>query len=364
VSVVQLDSARAVRPGEELDLEALQRVFAARAPELSGPITVQQFPRGHSNLTYLIQVGGRELVLRRPPRGAKQIRAGHDMRREYTVLSRLRPVWPKVPQPLFHSPESESPLGTEFYVMERVPGLILRGSRMPEGLAQDPATMQRLSCTVVDTLVELHAIDPLQAGLADFGKPAGYMARQVEGWIDRYARARTEDLPEMDQLASWIRGHLPPDQPGVILHNDFKYDNLVLAPEALTEVRAVLDWEMATLGDPLADLGTTLAYWFEPSEAELVGQVALGPTTLAGSLSREELVERYARMSGRAVDRIVFYYVTALYKVAVIAQQIYTRFRQGLTADERFAGLGFAVQLFAQVAVRATERNRISNLLD
>jgi aminoglycoside phosphotransferase (APT) family kinase protein len=363
VSVVQLDSARAVRPGEELNLEALQRIFAARAPELSGPITVQQFPRGHSNLTYLIMVGGRELVLRRPPRGAKQIRAGHDMRREFTVLSRLHPVWPKVPRPLFHSPESESPLGTELYVMERVPGLILRGSRMPEGLAQDPATMQRLSCTVVDTLVELHAIDPVQAGLADFGKPAGYMARQVEGWIDRYTRARTDDRPEMDRLAVWMRAHLPPDRPGVILHNDFKYDNLVLAPEAMT-VRAVLDWEMATLGDPLADLGTALAYWFEPSEAELVGQVALGPTTLAGSLSREQLVDRYARVSGRAVDPIVFYYVTALYKVAVIAQQIYARFRQGLTEDERFAGLGFAVQLFAQVAVRATERNRISNLLD
>jgi len=364
MSVAQLDSPREVRPGEELDLEALQRIFATRAPELSGPITVQQFPRGHSNLTYLIQVGGRELVLRRPPRGAKQIRAGHDMRREYTVLSRLRAVWPRVPQPLFHSPESESPLGTEFYVMERVPGLILRGSRMPDGLAQDPATMRRLSSTVVDTLVELHAIDPVQAGLADFGKPAGYMARQVEGWIERYARARTDEVPEMDRLAGWMRAHLPPDRPGVILHNDFKYDNLVLDPEALTEVRAVLDWEMATLGDPLADLGTALAYWFEPSEAELVGPVALGPTALAGSLSREEIVERYARMSGRAVDSIVFYYVTALYKVAVIAQQIYARFRQGLTQDERFSGLGFAVQLLAQVAVRATERKRISNLLD
>jgi aminoglycoside phosphotransferase (APT) family kinase protein len=364
VSVTQLDAARAVRPGEELSLEGLRRVFAERAPELSGPIAIQQFPRGHSNLTYLIEVGGRELVLRRPPRGAKQIRAGHDMRREYTVLSRLRPVWPKVPRPLFHCPESESPLGAEFYVMERVPGLILRGSRMPDGLPHDPATMERLSSTVVDTLVELHAIDPVQAGLADFGKPTGYMARQVEGWIERYARARTDDLPDMERLALWMRAHLPRDRPGVILHNDFKYDNLVLAPQALNEVRAVLDWEMATLGDPLADLGTALAYWFEPGEAEAVGPMALGPTTVPGSLSRQQIVERYAQRSGRSVEGIVFYYVTALYKVAVIAQQIYARFRQGLTQDERFAGLGFAVQLFALVAVRATEHNRISNLLD
>jgi aminoglycoside phosphotransferase (APT) family kinase protein len=359
-----LDSARAVRPGEELDVEALRSVFAERAPDLSGPLTIQQFPRGHSNLTYLVEVGGRELVLRRPPKGAKQIKAGHDMRREYTVLSRLRPVWPKVPRVLFHCPEAESPLGTEFYVMERVPGVILRGDPMPEGLPQDTETMRRLSETLVDTLVELHRIDPAQAGLADFGKPSGYMQRQVEGWIERYRRARTDDVPEMERLGPWMRAHLPPDRPGAILHNDFKYDNLVLAPERLTEVRAVLDWEMATLGDPLADLGTALAYWFEPSEAEMVGGVAMGPTTLPGNLGRDEVVQRYARLSGRAVDDIVFYYVVALFKVAVIAQQIYARFRQGLTQDERFAGLGFAVQFLAQVAARAAERGRISNLLD
>ena len=169
----------------------------------------------------------------------------------------------------------------------------------------------------------------------------------------------------MDRLAVWLREHLPPDAAGTIIHNDFKYDNLVLDPAApTTTVRAVLDWEMSTVGDPLADLGTALAYWFEPADTEVVGPAAFGPTMLPGNLDREELVERYARRSGRTVDAIVFHYVTALFKVAVIAQQIYARYRQGLTQDERFGALGMAVRMLAHLAVQASERGRISRLLD
>ena len=168
----------------------------------------------------------------------------------------------------------------------------------------------------------------------------------------------------MERLAEWLAAHLPPDRPGAIIHNDFKYDNVVLDPAELTKVRAVLDWEMATLGDPISDLGMTLAYWFEAGEAEMVGPAAFGPTALPGNLTREEIVQRYAARSGRTVDDVVFQYVLGLFKVAVIAQQIYFRYRQGLTQDERFAGLGFAVALLAQVAVRAVDRNRISKLLD
>jgi aminoglycoside phosphotransferase (APT) family kinase protein len=362
--VSSLDPTRAVRAGEELDAEALRRVIDQHAPELTGPVAVEQFPRGHSNLTYLLRVGGNELVLRRPPKGAKQIKAGHDMRREYTVLTRLRTVWPRVPRTLFFVAEEESPFGAQFYVMERVQGLILRGTKLPPGVELDVAGMRAVSETVVDTLVELHAVDPAAAGLADFGKPQGYVQRQVAGWTERYARARTDDVPDMDRLASWLAEHLPPGRPGAIIHNDFKYDNVVLDPSELTRVRAVLDWEMATLGDPISDLGMTLAYWFEPGETEMVGPAAFGPTALPGNLTREEIVERYAARSGRPVDDVVFHYVLGLFKVAVIAQQIYFRYRQGLTQDERFAGLGFAVALLAQVAVRAVDRNRISKLLD
>ena len=358
-----LDPTRPVRAGEELEPEALRRVFDRHAPELTGPVVIEQFPRGHSNLTYLLKVGGAELVLRRPPKGAKQIKAGHDMRREYTVLTRLRPVWAKVPRTLFFVPEEESPFGAQFYVMERVQGLILRGTKLPPGLLLDAAGMRAVSETLVDTLVELHAVDPAAAGLADFGKPQGYVQRQVSGWTERYARARTDDVPDMERLARWLAAHLPPDRPGTIIHNDFKYDNVVLDPEHPTKVRAVLDWEMATLGDPISDLGMTLAYWFEPGEAEMVGPAAFGPTALPGNLTREEIVQRYAARSGRAVDDVVFDYVLGLFKVAVIAQQIYFRYRQGLTQDERFAGLGFAVALLAQVAVRAVDRNRISKLV-
>ncbi|HSP20525.1 MAG TPA: phosphotransferase family protein [Myxococcaceae bacterium] len=359
-----LDPTRPVRPGEELDPEALRRVFERHAPELGGAVSIEQFPKGHSNLTYLLTVAGTELVLRRPPRGAKQIKAGHDMRREYTVLSRLRTVWPKVPRTLFLVSEGESPFGVEFYVMERVQGLILRGTTLPPGVALDAAGMRAVSETLVDTLVELHAVDPRAAGLAEFGKPQGYVQRQVAGWTERYARARTDEVPDMERLAGWLASHVPPDQPAAIIHNDFKYDNVVLDPGALTTVRAVLDWEMSTLGDPVADLGMTLAYWFEPGEAEMVGPAAFGPTALPGNLTREEIVQRSAARSGRPVDDVVFHYVLGLFKVAVIAQQIYFRYRQGLTQDERFAGLGFAVALLAQVAVRAVDRGRISKLLD
>ena len=360
----ELDPTRPVRAGEELEAEALRRLLDRHAPQLGGPVEVEQFPKGHSNLTYRLRVGGTELVLRRPPKGAKQIKAGHDMRREYTVLTRLRPVWPKVPRTLFYVPEEESPFGVQLYVMERVSGLILRGTKLPVGVELDAAGMRAVSETVVDTLVELHGVDPAAAGLADFGKPQGYVQRQVAGWTERYARARTDDVPDMERLAGWLASNLPPDRPGAIIHNDFKYDNVVLDPADLSKVRAVLDWEMATLGDPVSDLGMTLAYWFEPGETEMVGPAAFGPTALPGNLTREEIVQRYATRSGRTVDDVVFHYVLGLFKVAVIAQQIYFRYRQGLTQDERFAGLGFAVALLAQVAVRAVDRKRISGLLD
>lgn len=348
------DKARPVRAGEELDTAWLARFLEEQVPGLKGPLTVEQFPGGHSNLTYLLRMGESELVLRRPPFGAKAIKAGHDMEREYRILTRLRPVYSKVPRALVFRGENESPLGAPFYVMERAQGVILR-HRPPKGVDLGPDTMRKLSESFVDNLVELHAVDWQAAGLGDLGKPEGYLRRQVEGWTSRYQKARTDDIPEMEQVARWLIEHVPPESGATVIHNDYKYDNLVLEPSEPWRIRAVLDWEMATLGDPLSDLGMALAYWVQADDPDEVKALPLGLTTLPGNFTREQLVARYVEKSGRDASHMAFHYVLSLFKVAVIAQQIYWRFAQGLTKDERFGMLIFAVKVLGQVAARASE---------
>jgi aminoglycoside phosphotransferase (APT) family kinase protein len=349
-----IDGTRPVRKGEELDAEALGAFLAARVPGLAGPLEITQFPGGHSNLTYLLKAGDRELVLRRPPRGAREIKAGHDMLREHRILAGLSGVWPKSPRPLARADEAESPLGVPFFVMERVRGLILRGAA-PEGVDLAPARMRALSEGFVDTLAELHAVDPAAAGLETLGNPDGYVRRQVTGWTERYARAKTDEVPEIDAITAWLAAHVPPSPAPTLIHNDFKYDNLVLDPADPARILAVLDWEMATLGDPVSDLGMALAYWIEPNDPEELQFLRLGLTTAEGNLTRRELVERYARTTGRDVSAIGFHRVLGLFKIAVIAQQIYARYARGLTQDERFAPLGFAVRLLAQAGAAALE---------
>ena len=353
-----VDRARAVRPGEELDAAWLEKYLAEKVPGLTGPLEVEQFPGGHSNLTYLLRMGERELVLRRPPFGAKAIKAGHDMGREYRILSALLPVYPKVPRPLVYCGEGESPMGAPFYVMERVRGVILR-AKPPKGLELTPERMRRLSESFVDNLVELHAVDWRAAGLGEIGKPEGYVGRQVAGWTERYGKARTDEIPEMEQVAEWLAGNLPAETAPTLIHNDYKYDNLVLDPEELPRIRGVLDWEMATIGDPLSDLGMALAYWVEAEDPEELKALPLGLTMLPGNLTREELVARYAEKSGRDTRGILFHYVLSLFKVAVIAQQIYARYKAGLTKDERFAMMIFGVQMLSRAAVRALESGSI-----
>ncbi|MBU8896665.1 phosphotransferase family protein [Corallococcus sp. H22C18031201] len=350
------DKTREVRQGEELDAAWLERFLKEKLPELSGPLVVEQFPGGHSNLTYLLRVGEREMVLRRPPFGAKNIKAGHDMEREFRILSHLMPVFPRVPRPLVFCPEDGSPLGAPFYVMERVRGVILRG-RPPKGLSLGESDYRRLSESFVDNLVALHAVDLQASGLASLGKPEGYLGRQVQGWTERYQKSKTDDLPEMEEVATWLAANLPPDTGAgaTFIHNDYKYDNLVLDPDDLSRIRAVLDWEMATVADPLSDLGMALAYWIEPNDPEELRSLGIGLTSQPGNLSREELVARYEEKSGRQVHHLSFYFVLALFKVAVIAQQIYARFKRGYTKDERFAGLIFAVAVLGRLAAKAIE---------
>lgn len=361
-----MDRPGRIRPGEELDLPALRAYLEAHLPGFAGELEVLQFPAGYSNLTYLLRAGDRELVLRRPPFGSA-VATAHDMGREFRVLSGLAPVWPKVPRPLLHC-DDPAVLGAPFYVMERVTGLVLR-SRPPEGVELTPATMDGLSRAFVDTLADLHAVDYEAAGLGDLGRPEGYVARQVLGWTKRYLAARTDDVPEVEATAAWLAERLPQAssrESAALIHNDFKYDNLVLAPDDLTRIRAVLDWEMATVGDPLMDLGSSLAYWIDPGDPEeLLSPAVPHLTALPGNLRRSDLVARYLEAAGRdpgEASDAVFYYAYGQLKLAGIVQQIYFRYRQGHTADPRFAGLGALVRACGRAARLAIEKGRIDRL--
>jgi aminoglycoside phosphotransferase (APT) family kinase protein len=352
----ECDRTVPVRSGEELPIAALESYLLGHLPDASGPLVVEQFAEGHSNLTYLLRLGGDELVLRRAPFG-NRVKTAHDMGREYLVLSKLWPVYPAAPRPLLFCGDV-GVMDVPFYVMERRRGVILR-RQPPPGLAIDPPTARRLGTALVDALAHLHSLDYRAAGLGELGKPEGYVARQVAGWAERYDRARTDDVPAMHRVSRWLAGHMPRESGSALVHNDFKYDNLVLDPRDLTRVVAVLDWEMATVGDPLMDLGTTLGYWVEADDPPSLRRGATGPTDLPGSPSRRELVARYEEQTGRDVAAAPFYYAFGLYKIAVIVQQIYARYVRGHTRDARFAGLNGLVAVLAEQADRTVGSGRL-----
>jgi aminoglycoside phosphotransferase (APT) family kinase protein len=295
------------------------------------------------------------MVVRRPPFGSK-VKSAHDMGREFNVLSKLHGHFP-APRPLLHC-TNESVIGAPFYVMERVRGVILRRN-LPEGMQLPPENARALSEAFIDNLAALHTLDYNAIGLGDLGKPEGYLQRQVKGWIERYYGSKTHDLPEVERISRWLTGNMPRQSAATLIHNDYKYDNVVLDETDITHIRAVLDWEMCTVGDPLTDLGTALAYWVNDDDPPYLQMVRWGPTHVPGSLTRQELAERYAQKTSRDLSQIVFYYVFALFKVAVIIQQIYYRFFHGLTKDQRFASLGEVTKMLLGVAVRAMENNRI-----
>lgn len=336
-----LDRAEAVRAGEELDAARLEGFLRQAIPGLEGELEISQFPSGYSNLTYFLRLGGREMVLRRPPHGTKA-KSAHDMGREYRILSALHPVFPYCPLPLAYC-EDPAVIGCPFYVMERLQGIILR-RRLPPQLGFGPAQMRHLTRGLVKVMTELHAVDFRAAGLEGFGKPQGYVRRQVEGWSKRYRAARTPDVPDGEAVMAWLAAEMPPESPTpAVIHNDFKLDNVVLAPEDPLRIIGVLDWEMATLGDPFMDLACTLAYWVQEGDppAMLAGATML--THLPGSLTRREAVDYYGELTGRVMGRMDFYYCFGLFRLAVIAQQIYFRYVHGQTTDSRFARLGAMV---------------------
>jgi aminoglycoside phosphotransferase (APT) family kinase protein len=349
------DHASEIRAGEELDLARLEPYLRSHFPDRAGPLRVRQFPSGHSNLTYSVTLGDKEMVLRRPPFGSK-VKTAHDMGREYHVLKKLHAAYP-APQPLLHCTD-ESILGAPFYVMERVHGIILRKD-LPPGLELGAEAARRLSESFIDNLAALHQLDYAALGLADLGKPQGYLERQVKGWIERYYGSKTHELPEVETISSWLRERMPSQSGASLIHNDYKYDNMVLDSSDITRIVAVLDWEMCTLGDPLTDLGTALAYWVQADDPSDVRPARWGPTAVKGSLTRTQLLDRYQNKTGRDVSNIVFYYVFALFKTAVIIQQIYYRYHHGLTKDVRFASMSDVTKMLLHAAMRGMEGNKI-----
>ncbi len=353
--MTKIDKPINTRKGEELNEKNLISYLQSNLSNFSNNIQVKQFPGGFSNLTYLISSDNKEFVLRKPPIGAN-IKSAHDMSREYQVLSLLKPVYDKIPKPILYC-DNENIIGAPFYLMERVKGIILR-NKIPEGLNLKVNHFKQLSIKTIENLVDLHNLELEKSNLITLGKPEGYVDRQVIGWSKRYFKAETDQINAMNFVSEWLGSNIPKSNNVSLIHNDYKYDNLVLDEKTL-KIKAVLDWEMATVGNPLMDLGSMLSYWVEKGEHPALIQFNL--TWLEGNLTRQEVIEKYADLRNVKVEAILFYYVFGCFKLAVIAQQIYARYKKGFTKDERFAGLIHIVKACGKNAENAIKYNRINN---
>jgi aminoglycoside phosphotransferase (APT) family kinase protein len=339
-----------VRPDEQLDARVVAEYLRNRVPGGDQPLEILQFPGGHANLTYCLRFGDREYVLRRPPLGPVAPKS-HDMVREYRALAALGPHYAPAPR-VYVLCEDPAVIGAPFFVMERRHGVVVRLSIPPE-ITDGPAVRRRIGEAAIDALADLHRVPTSDPAVAALGKPEGFVERQIRGWADRWQRAKTEELASMEALAAWLLAHMPPPQPAAVVHNDFKLDNMMLDAGDPGRVVAVLDWDMTTLGDPRIDLGTLLGYWPEASDPPARLAIAMQPTYLEGFPTRAEIVERYAARSGRDVGAIAFFETFALFKLAVVLQQIYVRFVRGQTKDERFAAMGESVRRLAEIAVES-----------
>ena len=355
-----------IREGEELDKAALEGYLRLHLPELmpgeslnSTSIDLEQFPGGHSNLTYLVRLGGHEFVLRRPPFGPVAPTA-HDMPREYRLLNAIHPLFSRAPRPYLLC-EDLSIMGVPFYLMERRRGLVVRRETPPE-IGNNLELRAAISHSMVQTLAELHAVDIYESGLVSIGKPVGFVSRQVKGWTDRWERSRTSDLAEIDGILKWLNARIPPEpdpeqgRPASLVHNDYKLDNVMLDPTDPSKVIAVLDWEMCTVGDPLVDLGIFLCYWPMTGDPEAWKDSISPVTTQPGWFSRAQVIETYGELTGRDLSGISFYQVFALFKTAVVLQQIYFRYVRGQTHDDRFKDFDKRVAGLARAAAELAER--------
>jgi len=346
----------AVRQDERLDERKLAEYLRGRLEGADAPLEVLQFGGGHANLTYLLRFGEREYVLRRPPLGPVAP-SSHDMGREYRVLSVLHSAYPPAPRAFLYCDDA-AVIGAPFFVMERRVGTVVRWAIPPEfGAGENPEINRCISEAMMDALADLHEVDYRRIGLEDLGKPEGFLRRQVEGWTGRYERARTGDLPVVTEVTTWLAERLPESPPPTLLHNDWRLDNIMLDSQDPARVVAVFDWDMCTVGDPLADVGTLLASWAEAGE-DFVGTAGRMPSAVPGFLTRREAVERYGRRRGIDVSRMPYYHVFGLFKMGVVLQQIYYRYHVGQTKDERFQALDQIAELLFVLA-----RDRIRNPL-
>lgn len=350
---MQADLPSPTREDEKLDEARLSAYLAEHVPHLGGDLEVEQFHGGHANLTYALTAGDHEFVLRRPPLGPVAPRS-HDMRREHKGLSALAPHYPHSPRPI-HLCEDESVIGSVFFLMERSRGYVIR-SAWPEDLGDDPGLRRKVSESLIDALADLHRVDASLPALAQLGKPQGFVERQVSGWLGRWEKAKTRDIPIMEELATWLQARLPDSQQVAVLHNDYKLDNAMYDLADPGRLVAVFDWDMVTVGDPLVDLGTLLGYWTDPDD-EIARGTGQAVSRLPGFLKRQELAERYAERTGFDLDNLGFYETFALFKTAVVIEQIYVRWVRGQTKDDRFEHMGAMVPLLAEAAQHVAARS-------
>lgn len=342
------DQAGAIRQGEELDSAAIKQ-FLTEHIAASGELEVTQFPGGASNLTYQLSIGGKEYILRRPPFG-KIAKSAHDMLREANIIQVLKPVYQYVPN-IIATCDDHSVLGCDFYIMEKLTGIIPR-QNMPKELQLNETETRSLCMNVIDKLIELHQVNITETGLDKLGKGDGYVARQINGWSDRYIKAKTDDATDFEAVMEWLKANMPQDVGQCLIHNDFRLDNVVLEISNPLNVIGVLDWEMATIGDPLMDLGNSLAYWVQADDEPQFQMMRRQPTHLPGMLTREEVVNYYLQKTGRSIDGFVFYEVYGLFRLAVIIQQIYYRYYHGQTQDKRFSGFVHAARYLESRCLR------------
>lgn len=337
-----------IRKGDELDVAAVDAALKANVVGLSGTPTVKQYPSGASNLTYALDYPGRSLVLRRPPTGTRP-KSGHDMHREYRIMKELAPAFPTVPKTLFYTSD-ESIIGAEFYVMDRSEGHLIHND-IPEAWNWGEGETRALCEEFFTKLVDLHGVDYEAIGLGDFGKPEGYVSRQILGWNRRYEKAWTEDVEKFDDVRSWLEANMPATERGAaIVHGDYRIDNCILNKDDPTKIEAILDWEISALGDPMMDLGNTLAYWIEQDDPAFMHMMVRQPSKAKGMMTRQEILEFYAEKSGADVSGFQFYYVYGIFRLAVIIQQIYYRFYHGQTDNPRFKDYGQMVNALGQLA--------------